>query len=177
MISGLALATLTLAFASDSEGEESWKDRFDRCDAERAMYGIEPLTAAERMTWMLGQAPPIPCYLLQAWWHKAKAYIQTYKDNATWTLRIYKATPRKKDGVLIWKVHRIDDFEGMGLIRFEKEFGWGPMRKEVARISERLRVPMAGNCGSNFELLRTTYRFPWDPLPTYTKLGAKRGMP
>jgi len=177
MISGLALVVLALSSASDSEGEKTWEDRFARCDAARAEYGIESLTAAERMTWVIGQDPPIPRYLLQAWWHKGKEFIEMYKDRAAWILRIYKATPREKDGVLIWKVHRIDDLKEMGLIRFEKKAGWESMRKEVARISERLRVPMAGNCRSNFELCLTTYRFPWDPLPTYTNLGSKMRRP
>ena len=60
----LALPLLGIAFAlaSDAEPgeEEAWTLRFAECDHLRAWYKIPPLTAAERMAWMLGGFPPFP---------------------------------------------------------------------------------------------------------------------
>jgi len=144
----LELTILALAVASDLEGEETWEDRFARCDAERAKYGIEPLSARERMAWMIGVHPCAPRYIITDFYGKVLAGHARF-------LRILKATPRKKDGELLWKSHAVDDLERLGYVT-EKRKGWD----EAYRMSERLRIPFGRSSGmSNFLVRDSEYRY------------------
>jgi hypothetical protein len=56
----LELAMLGLAVASDSESdgnEQEWTRRFEEVDKLRVQYGVPPLTAQDRIRWMIGQQP------------------------------------------------------------------------------------------------------------------------
>jgi len=170
MIPVLSMLSLVLSVASDGEGEESWEDRFARCDAERAKYEIEPLTPAERMTWMIGQAPPIPRYMLEV------KYDRTLIDKA-WVIRVFKATPRKKDGVLIWKLLHVENLTKRGNVFWFKTLGRKDAEKAISEMSERIRVPMALQVCTNDNIRYTFYRFPWDPPHTHTHLAAKMRRP
>ena len=136
MLSVLALASLALASASDPGDEEAWAEHFAEIDRLRAVYGVPPLTPAERMKWILQQAPPFPRYYVVSY-GKVKSREEPGKMYES--VKIFRCQ-KDKEETWRWKLVHQDD---------EQFDPWGTeflqARKKAELLSKQLGIVLLPN--------------------------------
>lgn len=113
MIPGISILVFVLSAASDSEGEseETWAERFARCDAIREKYRIPLLTAKERMSILLGQhrisTDNPPSHLVGYYWSSGEWIVALYKKKPIFSRIPYhkgESISRSSIWKTVWKI-------------------------------------------------------------------------